>query len=83
MNSFLFKIIDILLHFLPMNNNLVFFSSFEDQYSDHPKAISEKVHELYPDVLIVWPFSDRAKLDRVPEYVIKVKINSVRHAILK
>jgi CDP-glycerol glycerophosphotransferase len=66
-----------------MNNNLVFFSSFEDQYSDHPKAISEKVHELYPDVLIVWPFSDRAKLDRVPEYVIKVKINSVRHAILK
>ena len=49
----------------------VVFSSFRSTtYSDNPKAISEKLHELYPRAEIVWLFKDpEAKRAIVPDYV--------------
>lgn len=79
----IFYLIDILFHVLPMKNNLVLFSSFSDQYSDNPKAISEKLHQLYPDVKIAWVVSNRTQLDDIPEYIHKVYINSFKHIITK
>lgn len=60
--------------------NKVVISSFNGKsYSDNPKAISEELHVLNPDIDIVWLFKvpeDKKKL--VPEYVRTVKFNSLR-----
>lgn len=49
----------------------VLFSSFGGaQYSDNPRAISEKLHELFPEYEISWVINNRDdKADVVPEYV--------------
>ena len=48
--------------------NKVLFISFDGrQYSDNPRAISEKLHEQYPEIQIVWIIrSDKKSF--VPEY---------------
>jgi len=47
------------------------FSSFSGkQYSDSPRAISEKLHEMYPDFKIVWVLNrGRDHYGLVPDYV--------------
>lgn len=51
----------------------VFFSSFSGKrYGDSPKYISEKLHQLYPDVKIVWQRHFKYQFD-VPDYVKLVK----------
>ncbi len=54
---------------------VVLFSSFcGNQYSDNPRAISEKLHELYPDIAIQWALHDRGQqMDLVPDYVSIIK----------
>lgn len=49
----------------------VVFSSFRGTtYSDNPKCISEKLHELYPQAEIVWLFKEPEKKRAiVPDYV--------------
>ncbi len=52
-----------------IRNDVIFFSSFEGRtYSDNPKAISEKLHELNPDLKIVWRINN-PKGNIIPEYV--------------
>lgn len=57
----------------------ILFDSFVGkQYSDNSRAISEKIHELYPDYRIVWYIIDKEKCDKIlPEYVkiISSKLN--------
>lgn len=56
-----------------MDDNLVVFSSFNySSYNDNPRYISEKLHELAPDVKIVWLFKDldqARKIYDIPAYV--------------
>ncbi|MDO4803448.1 MAG: CDP-glycerol glycerophosphotransferase family protein [Lachnospiraceae bacterium] len=48
----------------------VVFDSFKGkQYSDNPRAISEKMHELYPDYKIVWVLPKGYDRSKIPEYV--------------
>ena len=55
----------------PRNRNTVYFASFRGQYSDSPRAISECLHLLAPEVDIIWLVSPKyAKY--VPRYVKKV-----------
>lgn len=63
-----------------INDKKVIFISFSGKsYSDNPKAISEKLHEMYPDFEIVWIFnSPEEKRKIVPDYVKCVKVNSLR-----
>lgn len=64
---------------LGLDNKKVVFKSFENQYSCNPRAISEKLHELAPDIKIVWIFSNPEKTSNlVPDYVIKIKDGSIR-----
>ena len=58
-------------------NNFVLFQSFDGtSYSDNPRFISEKLHELYPDVKIVWGFKNpEAKKGIVPGYVRTIKMD--------
>ena len=54
----------------------VFFSSFKGKaYSDSPRFISEALHELRPDLEIVWQLSNPAD---APDYVRAVKPHSLR-----
>lgn len=62
-----------------VDNNKVVFKSFDNQYSCNPRAISEKLHELCPNIKIVWLFSNpQMTSEFIPGYVIKVKNKSLR-----
>ena len=52
----------------PRKEKSVYFASFRGQYSDNPRAISECLHEMAPDVKIVWLVKPQFK-DFVPDYV--------------
>ena len=59
--------------FHKVEKKILFDSFYGKQYSDNPRAISEKLHELYPEYKIVWKLNkmnDKYKI--VPEYVKKV-----------
>ena len=59
-------------------NKAVFFISFSGkQYSDSPKAISEKLHEKAPNIQIIWMGNDAVKA-ALPEYVTFVQNSSVK-----
>ena len=57
--------------FRPLEKKVVFESYKGASYSDNPRAVSEKMHELYPDYKLVWALPkdyDRA-VNYVPDYV--------------
>lgn len=48
----------------------ILFSSFEGtHYSDNPRAISETMHELYPDYKLVWFLENDDEVKSVPDYI--------------
>ena len=55
----------------PRKEKTVFFASFRGQYSDNPRAISECLHKIAPDVKIVWLIKPQFQ-QYVPEYVVTV-----------
>ncbi|MGX8712795.1 MAG: CDP-glycerol glycerophosphotransferase family protein [bacterium] len=55
----------------PRKEKTVYFASFRGQYSDNPRAISECLHHMAPDVKIVWLIKPKFK-QYVPDYVIAV-----------
>lgn len=58
----------------------VLFSSFlAKKYSDNPRAISEKMHELYPDYKLVWAINDTEAAKEAPDYVKVVKTTSLSY----
>lgn len=60
-----------------VKKNLVYFSSFYGLYNDNPKYISEKLHDFYPDIEIVWERAKRSN-EQFPDYVKVVKVGSFR-----
>ena len=59
------------------------FTSFYGDYADSPRAISELLHELHPEINIWWILKDDIK--DIPSYIHKVSINSfeaekIRHS---
>lgn len=55
----------------PRKEKTVYFASFRGQYSDNPRAISECLHQMAPDVKIVWMVKLQFK-KYVPDYVTMV-----------
>ena len=47
----------------------IYFSAFQGQYSDSQRAISEKVHEMAPDIVQIWRHDGHSQM---PPYVLKV-----------
>lgn len=66
--------------FYGINKEKITFISFGGKsYSDNPKAISEKLHELYPDFDIVWLFDKSYNKNNItPEYISFVEANSFK-----
>ena len=58
----------------PRKEKTVFFASFRGQYSDNPRAISECLHRMAPEVKIVWLIKPQYK-QYVPDYVTSVPPN--------
>lgn len=52
----------------PRKEKSVFFASMRGQYSDNPRAISECLHHMAPDIKIVWLIKPSFK-QYVPDYV--------------
>ena len=52
----------------PIQKKVVFSSFFGKQYSDNPRAICEKMHELYPDYELVWLLNNKEN-ELIPDYV--------------
>ncbi|MDO4559446.1 MAG: CDP-glycerol glycerophosphotransferase family protein [bacterium] len=59
----------------PLIKECAYFSSFGGQYSDNPKYVSLKLHELAPEIKIFWAVSDDCR-DVLPEYVTPVRAGS-------
>lgn len=77
------KIIDIALHCLRVENYWFFFTSFQGQYNDNPKYISEKVHEEIPKAKIFWEISSKSKQNDIPDYVNKIRAGKFRYYYVK
>ncbi|NLM45015.1 MAG: hypothetical protein GX201_13575 [Clostridiales bacterium] len=62
-----------------VDDNKIVFTSFSGKsYSDNPRAISEKLHEIVPDFKIIWLFKEpQKKKNLVPDYVTCLKVNSI------
>ena len=58
----------------PTTLNAAVFTSFNGRYSDSPKAISQKLHELAPDIPIIWLVS-ADQIKAVPTYAKAIDIN--------
>ena len=59
----------------PVKKGRWVFTSFRGHYSDNPKAISEKLHALAPEMEIVWLVEERF-LSLLPSYVTGVDIHT-------
>ena len=59
----------------PVQKGRWLFTSFQGRYSDNPKALSEKLHEIQPDAEIVWLVKEEY-LSALPDYVTGVDIQS-------
>ena len=66
---------------IPILHNAVFFDSFNGQYNDNPKYISEKLHDIEPGIKIYWCISEKGR-DLPPEYVNTVKCGSIAYYYL-
>lgn len=68
-----------LLAMIVKTEQIVFFESFNGRhYSDNPKAISVKLHELFPEFEIRWSVS-KNNTDDIPDYVKTVKKGSFQY----
>lgn len=67
---------------LPIKKNLWVFTSFEGQYSDSPKYISERLYEVNPSIDIVW-LVDREKINQLPQYVKGVDISGAEAKLIR
>lgn len=72
------QILNLYKRFLPIIDNTVLFTSFRGLYNDNPKYISEKLHEIAPNVNIVWACAD-LKNKSFPDYVKKVLYDSPKY----
>lgn len=57
----------------PIEKKIVFMSYLGRQYSCNPRAISERMHALYPDFRLVWVLEEKDWTGIVPEYVAIVR----------
>ena len=60
----------------PIDSNRVLFFRQAGGYGDNPKAIAEKLHSLYPDIVMIWVYTQDCEIDSIPEYFVKVKFES-------
>lgn len=78
MNLLVISLIEFIFYFFKIRKKKVLFCSFFGQYNDNPKYISEKLHDLAPDLDLIWVHSSKGR-DLLPEYVKHVEFQSVKY----
>lgn len=73
---------NIILKVLPVKNNYIYFYNIWGKYNDNTKYISEKLHEIYPDILCIWEL-DKMTGNEVPTYVKIVHSNTLKSYYFK
>ncbi len=63
---------------LPLKKDHIYFRSFGGRYSDSPKYVSEEIHRINKQVVLVWSLTDPMNEEGRPSYIKKVKYNSIR-----
>lgn len=76
-------LVDFVFHFLPVNRNKFYFRAYNGQYSDNPKYISQKLHEIKPDTEIYWELSDASKRNDLPDYIKVVNQGTIYQCYVK
>lgn len=72
----IFKLFEALKYrFTKTEKNLWVFTSFDGHYSDSPKRLSIRLHEMAPQIRIVW-LVEQKYLSLLPKYVIGVEYKS-------
>lgn len=61
----------------PRGVTIAYFKSFKGQYSDNPRAISEKLHVMAPDIIQVWVLEDDS-IPYAPDYVKVIPAHSYK-----
>ena len=79
MRNFIFIFYTLIQLHLPIFKNTAFFKSFNGQYNDNPKYISEALHQKHPHIKIVWAIRD-GKRENFPNYVKIVRLYSKEYA---
>lgn len=79
LKNFIWSFARIIFSLCPLDKNKVFFNAYNGlRYACNPKAISEKLHEMAPEVKIVWSFNHPDQIEDLPPYILSVKKNSLQ-----
>lgn len=79
-STILVRAYNALCTFRKIEKKVVFESFRGRQYSDNPRAISEKMHELYPDYQIVWGLINaKAHNMDIPDYIKVCEYSSMEY----
>lgn len=66
-----------------VKRNHVLFESYQGrQYSDSPRAISEHLHDVCPDLVQYWSYRYKRTLMEFPDYVKPVKFGSIEYHLV-
>ena len=76
MKSLLNELFNFLFRFAKIQR-VVFFSNILDDYNDNPRAISECLYRMCPEIRQVWTFTDSVRKCNYPNYITLVKTNSL------
>lgn len=60
----------------PMKQQILFNSFNGRGYADNPKAIAECIHEMQPEVNLLWVYSSDEAKNSLPQYIVPVKFES-------
>lgn len=75
-------ILNSILKILPINNKYVYFYNIWHQYNDNLKYISEKLHDLFPDIKCIWEL-DKNINSNIPSYVKVVQASTPKSYYFK
>lgn len=79
LKNFIWSLARIIFSLCPLDKNKVFFNAYNGlRYTCNPKAISQKLHEMAPEMKIVWSFNNIEQIEDLPEYVLRVKKNTIK-----
>lgn len=79
MSNNFYRLVDIVLHFLPVKRNWVMMTSFWGMYNDNPKYISQELHRKNKDIRIFWGINTKKSRETIPEYVKAVEYNTLSY----
>ena len=70
-------VLEIIFNLFKINKHVVVFYSFNGQYNDNPRFISESLHKYDKEIQIVW-LLNKQSWDVAPSYVKKIKVGTIK-----